>query len=58
MPFMDEPPGGTLSAAISGVYVPVIRRLRGITNTTVNTEPKWRHSGKQLTTGYTPRWGA
>jgi hydrogenase small subunit len=41
-----------------GLYGPVIRKLRGITNRTVNKEPKWRHKGKQLTTGYQPRWGA
>jgi hydrogenase small subunit len=58
MPFMDEPPGGAVSTRAMGVYGPVIRRLRGITNRTVNKEPKWRHKGKQLTTGYTPRWGA
>jgi hydrogenase small subunit len=28
--------------------------MRGITNTTVNKEPKWRHSGRKLTTGYQP----
>ena len=35
----------------------VIRRLRSITNTTVNKEPKWRHNRDELTTGYEPRWG-
>ena len=39
MPFMDAPPGGGVSSLISGVYGPMIRRLRGITNTTVNKEP-------------------
>jgi hydrogenase small subunit len=33
----------------------MIRALRGITNTTVNKEPKWRHKRNQLTTGYQPR---
>ena len=48
-------PGGTLSSAlIVGVYGPVIRKLRGITNTTVNKEPKWRHNRAELTTGYEP----
>ncbi|MGH2409138.1 MAG: hydrogenase expression protein HypE [Chloroflexota bacterium] len=56
MPFMDEPPGGKVSTAFSGVYGPVIRRLRGITNHTVNQETKWRHTGSELTTGYKPRW--
>jgi hydrogenase small subunit len=56
MPFMDEPPGGTLSSAISGIYGPFIRTMRGITNKAVNKEPKWRHNGQALTTGYRPRY--
>ncbi|HEX8917373.1 MAG TPA: hydrogenase expression protein HypE [Chloroflexota bacterium] len=57
MPFMDEPPGSKLSTGITGAaYGPVIRRLRSITNTTVSKEPRWRHSGRELTTGYKPRW--
>ncbi len=55
MPFMDEPPGATLSSGTVGIYGRAIRALRGITNTTVNKEPKWRHPGSQLTTGYRPR---
>jgi hydrogenase small subunit len=55
MPFMDEPPGAMLSATAIGVYGRMIRTLRGITNTTVNKEPKWRHRGFELTTGYRPR---
>jgi hydrogenase small subunit len=55
-PFMDEPPGGKVSTAFSGVYGPVISRLRGITNHTLNQETKWRHTGSKLTTGYKPRW--
>jgi len=54
MPFMDEPPGGVLSSTLVGVYGRVVRGLRGITNHTVNKEPKWRHRGRQLTTGYHP----
>jgi hydrogenase small subunit len=42
---------------ITGVYGPTIRRLRSITNKTVNKEPKWRHNRTELTTGYAPRWG-
>ena len=57
MPFMDAPPGGGVSSAVTGLYGPVIRRLRGMTNKTVNTETKWRHNGRELTTGYSPRWG-
>ena len=56
MPFMDEPPGSKVSAAASGAYGGMIRALRSITNHTVNQEPKWRHKGPQLTTGYRPRW--
>jgi len=57
MPFMDQPPGGAVSTMITGVYGPTIRRLRSITNKTVNKEPKWRHNRAELTTGYAPRWG-
>jgi hydrogenase small subunit len=57
MPFMDAPPGGGLSSAISASYGPMVRKLRGITNKTVNKEPKWRHNRPELTTGYEPRWG-
>ncbi len=56
MPFMDEPPGGTVSSAMSGAYGALIRRLRGITNHTLDKEPKWRHKGPELTTGYQPRY--
>ncbi|MGI5489292.1 hydrogenase expression protein HypE [Microtetraspora malaysiensis] len=56
MPFMDEPPGGKISSAMSSVYGGMIRRLRGITNTAVNEEPRWRHNRPKLTSGYAPRW--
>jgi hydrogenase small subunit len=55
MPFMDEPPGAKISAASIGVYGKAIRALRSITNSTLNKEPKWRHSRAELTTGYQPR---
>ena len=55
MPFMDEPPGGKLSSAASGLYGGIIRTLRHFTNDTVNTEPKWRHRDGELTTGYVPK---
>jgi hydrogenase small subunit len=59
MPFMDEPPGASLSSLLtSKAYGPMIRRLRSLTNSTVNEEPKWRHRGPRLTTGYDPRCGA
>jgi hydrogenase small subunit len=54
MPFMDEPPGAKLSSNIIGTYGRFIRTMRSITNTTVNKEPKWRHPGGKLTTGYQP----
>lgn len=56
MPFMDEPPGGTISSTMTKTYGSFIRKLRSITNHTVNQEPKWRHNRSELTTGYNPRW--
>lgn len=56
MPFMDQPPGGTLSSASISVYGRLIRRLRGITNRNLNEEPKWHHNRPELTSGYDPRW--
>ena len=55
MPFMDEPPGAKVSSMVSGGYGSLIRAMRGFTNETVNKEPKWRHRGRTLTTGYQPR---
>ena len=54
MPFMDEPPGATVSSTMIGIYGRMIRALRSITNRTANKEPKWRHPGNRLTTGYRP----
>ncbi len=54
MPFMDQPPGSTVSSTLVGAYGRMMRWLRGLTNTTVNKEPKWRHRGTTLTTGYHP----
>ena len=56
MPFMDEPPGGKVSSTLSGAYGTVIRRLRTFTAKTVDKEPKWRHTGRELTTGYKRTW--
>jgi len=57
MPFMDEPPGSKVSTEITGqFYGPMIRRLRAITAHSVDQEPKWRHRGSQLTTGYKRPW--
>jgi hydrogenase small subunit len=52
MPFMDEPPGAVLSSNLIKSYGPLIRSLRKLTNNTLNDEPKWRHNGSKLTTGY------
>ncbi len=52
MPFMDEPPGARLSSRWIEVYGPGVRALRSITHHTANKEPKWRHPGRNLTTGY------
>ena len=54
MPFMDEPPGARASTSTVVNYGKMIRSLREITNSTVNKEPKWRHRGAELTTGYNP----
>jgi hydrogenase small subunit len=54
MPFMDPPPGSMVSSNLSRTYGSVIRALRKITQRTANKEPKWRHPGNALTTGYTP----
>ena len=35
-------------------YGRLIRALRPLTHATVNKEPKWRHTGSELTTGYHP----
>jgi hydrogenase small subunit len=56
MPFMDEPPGATVSAMASGLYGKMIRGLRSVTARTMDKEPKWRHRGKELTTGYQKNW--
>jgi hydrogenase small subunit len=55
MPFMDTPPGATLSTNVVGLWGGVVRALRGITNRTLNKEPKWRHPRAELTTGYVPK---
>jgi hydrogenase small subunit len=52
MPFMDEPPGATVSSQLIAPYGVLIRNLRKITNDTLNKEPKWRHNKPKLTTGY------
>ncbi|HSO93587.1 MAG TPA: hydrogenase expression protein HypE [Candidatus Dormibacteraeota bacterium] len=56
MPFMDEPPGARGSSAASAAYGGVVRSMRSITNRTSNKEPKWRHRGPEITTGYRKDW--
>jgi hydrogenase small subunit len=56
MPFMDMPPGASVSSLAAKPYGAFIRRMRGITNATVNKEPKWRHNKEALTSGYDPRY--
>jgi hydrogenase small subunit len=57
MPFMDEPPGAKLSSGIiSATYGKMVRSLRKLTQDTVNKEPSWRHTDRELTTGYHGRW--
>ena len=45
MPFMDQPPGSTLSSNLIKPYGWLIRALRPLTQATLNQEPKWRHKG-------------
>ena len=56
MPFMDEPPGATLSSAASKLYGGFIRSLREMTLSTVDKEGKWHRRGSTLSTGYKPVW--
>jgi hydrogenase small subunit len=56
MPFMDEPPGGKFSTTAVGAYGKTIRRLRSITEHTLDREPKWRQKGSTLTTGAKRTW--
>src|SRR3954447_1608199 len=56
MPFMDEPPGGKVSSAASGLSGSAIRSLRHVTGRTVDKEPRWRHPGTTLETGATRTW--
>jgi hydrogenase small subunit len=56
MPFMDEPPGGKLSTTVVSAWGATLRRLRSVTQHTVDQEPKWRKPGSQLTSGATRTW--
>jgi hydrogenase small subunit len=52
MPFMDQPPGSTVSSMMIKPYGALIRALRGLTNRTANKEPRWHHNGDVLTSGH------
>ena len=56
MPFMDEPPGSKLSTTTITFTGSLIRTLRGFTEQTADKEPKWRHKGDRLNTGFDPPW--
>src|SRR5262249_16782386 len=56
MPFMDEPPGAKVSTRMATILGSTVRTLRGFTEHTLDAEPKWRHRGSELTTGYRPTW--
>lgn len=56
MPFMDEPPGATISTRAIAPYGNLIRSLRAITKHTADKEPKWRAPTTTLRTGYRPPW--
>jgi hydrogenase small subunit len=55
MPFMDEPTGAGLSSNLVPLYGKPIKALRRISQKQGNMEPRWRHRGKRLTTGYQPK---
>ncbi|TMB10167.1 MAG: hydrogenase expression protein HypE [Deltaproteobacteria bacterium] len=52
MPFMDPPPGSRLSSSSVKVYGKPIAALRRITQRRLNQEPRWRHPGTRLESGY------
>jgi hydrogenase small subunit len=55
MPFMDEPPGARVSTGSASAFGRAVSALRGLTQATLNKEPKWRHARAELTTGYHAR---
>jgi hydrogenase small subunit len=55
MPFMEEPPGAKMSTAAVLMYGRTVRALRNFTKSSLDKEPKWRHPGPDLTTGYHSR---
>jgi hydrogenase small subunit len=55
MPFMEEPPGAKMSTAAVLTYGRTVRALRNFTKSSLDSEPRWRAPGSELTTGYTPK---
>ena len=45
-----------LSSAGSKVYGSAVRRLRAVTEKTLDEEPKWRTKGRELQTGFQKTW--
>ncbi|MGH7312800.1 MAG: hydrogenase expression protein HypE [Candidatus Rokuibacteriota bacterium] len=45
MPFMDEPPGATMSTSAVLMYGRTVRALRNFTKTSLDREPAWRRPG-------------
>jgi hydrogenase small subunit len=41
---------------MANVLGTVVRSLRAFTRNTLEDEPRWRTRGKELKTGYQPRW--
>lgn len=56
LPFLDEPPGGKLSSAISKTYGSAMRRMREFTMLSLDDEPAWRRRGSELLSGHRPTW--
>ena len=52
MPFMNAPPGSRFSSLAVSWYGKPIRALRRFTQNRLNKEPKWRHPGAALESGY------
>ena len=57
MPFMDEPPGASVSTMASGLYGAMVRGLRRITLKTVDDEPKWRARATRCSPDTRPKRG-
>jgi hydrogenase small subunit len=48
MPFMDEPPGATMSTSAVLMYGRTVRALRSFTKSSLDGEPTWRRSGPEI----------